>query len=95
MRFALLLLCALTCASPVLGCSAPPTVTLAAFDRVQEGMTYEQVVAVIGHDGKEIARREGESGTIVQYRWDSADGANFVARFENGKLASKVHSGLK
>ena|SRR5690349_15714668 len=79
------------CALPVatLACSVPAS----AFDRLHEGMTYNEVAAVMGCDGahrsytSDTAHPSG-TVTIDEYSWGGAEaGAGFVmADFYDGKL---------
>ena len=74
-----------------------PTITKAEFDSIEEGMTYEEVVAIIGGEGE----LQAESGTpgdqfhTVLYVWegDSA-GSAANAMFQGGRLTSKAQYGL-
>ncbi|WP_050182661.1 DUF3862 domain-containing protein [Domibacillus robiginosus] len=68
------------------------------FGQIQEGMTYEEVADLIGHEGTLISET-GEKGTdlhTVMYQWESADSvlanANFM--FQGNKLMSKAQAGL-
>jgi hypothetical protein len=97
MRFAFLLVASLIFIAPVAGCAAPTisTITLAAYDRVQVGMTYEEVVAAMGKEGKELSKQEFDGVVTAQYRWENGDGTNMIGQFRGGKLVSKSQSGLK
>ena len=73
------------CALPVatLACNVPDT----AFNRLHEGMTYNEVVAVMGCDGNHKAHPSSRV-TIDEYSWGGVEaGAGFVmADFYDGKL---------
>lgn len=76
-----------------------PTISKAEFDQIKNGMTYEQVVAIIGGPG-ELMSEVGSSGSeyyTVMYMWDGDGGwgANANAMFQGGKLQSKAQFGLK
>ena len=80
---------------------AEPMVTMSEFLRIHDGMSYSEVVAVIGHSGTESARSvmDGIPGVmdrheIVIYGWMNGDGGNMSATFENNKLTMKVQFGL-
>lgn len=68
------------------------------FDQIKEGMSYEEVADLIGHEGTLISET-GEKGTdlhTVMYEWESTDSAlanaNFM--FQGNKLMSKAQAGL-
>lgn len=76
-----------------------PRISKAEFDKIENGMTYEEVVKIIGGEG-EVMSEVGEKGTeyyTVMYTYDGESGlgsnANFM--FQNGKLTSKAQFGLK
>lgn len=76
-----------------------PDVSKAEFDQIQNGMTYEEVVAIIGGNG-EIMSEVGEKGTsyyTVMYKYDGEKGlgANANFTFQNNKLQAKAQFGLK
>lgn len=64
------------------------------FNRIQTGMTYSQVVAILGSDGEEISRSDLAGYTTVMYMWKRWTGANMNATFQNGRLVSKAQMGL-
>ena len=71
--------------------------SLAQFQQVQMGMTYDQVVAVLGSPGE----LEGESSvagyhTASYHWWGRGDvGANLIIMFQNGRVVSKTQVGLR
>jgi hypothetical protein len=74
---------------------------MANYNRLQTGMTYAQVVQILGKEGEELGKLGGnETGgyKIVMYKW-AGDGAGGDARidafFKNWKLDSKLQFGLK
>lgn len=72
-------------------------VTMANFNRLQTGMTYAQVVKILGKEGE----KSGELGSnetafkIVMYQWAGDGDAKIHAFFKDGKLDSKLQFGLK
>ena len=64
--------------------------TRADFDRISEGMTYEQVVSIVGTSGELISSNELAGIKSVMYSWKNASGSNISAVFQNGKLIQKV-----
>lgn len=91
---------------PVIGCIGlvsfiaampldQPVVTLEEYSRIHEGMTYEEVVAIIGEEGEELSRVNVSGFTTVMYGWTNPSGANMNAMFQNGLLVSKAQFGLE
>lgn len=95
MRFALIVCCALTFSAPLVACTITPIVTMARYNQVSNGMTYQEVVDAMGKEGKEVARSGSGDNEIVTYSWVNSDGTNMTATFQGGKMVSKVQIGLK
>jgi hypothetical protein len=81
--------------------SSPTTtagVTMANYNRLQMGMTYAQVVQILGKEGEELSSNEVGGYKIEMYKWDGdggGPGARIDAFFKNGKLDSKFQFALK
>jgi Domain of Unknown Function with PDB structure (DUF3862) len=75
-----------------------PTISKAEFDAIKTGMTYEEVVEIIGSEG-EVRSETGEAGSefhTIMYSWDGEGiGANASLMFQGGKLQSKSQFGLE
>ncbi|PGB21675.1 hypothetical protein COM06_30045 [Bacillus toyonensis] len=76
-----------------------PGISKAEFDQIQNGMSYDEVKAIIGSDG-EVLSETGQAGDqfhTIMYKWDGEKGfganANFM--FQDGKLQNKSQFGLK
>lgn len=74
--------------------------SLAEFDTLEDGMTYEQVAALIGDKAGESLRWSyedeiGEPIDAITYTWTNADESSLRATFHNDKLVSKDQSSLK
>jgi uncharacterized protein YceK len=101
----LLLLCVFIVAV-VSGCGTTttrPRLTLEKYNKIENGMTYEEVVKIIGFEGTPEAEA-GERGTqyhTISYRYmgsdqvDGSTGANASFMFQGGKLSMKAQLGLK
>jgi Beta-lactamase inhibitor (BLIP) len=68
------------------------------FEQVKDGMTYEEVVKVVGVEG-ELLSETGEKGSqfhTIMYSWEGANGwgANANMTFQNEKLVSKAQFGV-
>jgi hypothetical protein len=73
-------------------------VTMANYNRLQMGMTYAQVVKILGKEGEELSSNEVGGYKIEMYKWDGdggGPGARLDAFFKNGKLDSKFQFELK
>jgi len=75
-----------------------PTISKEEFDKIEIGMTYEQVKEIIGSDG-EVISESGEKGTelhTIMYQWkgEGSLGANANFLFQNNQLQNKAQFGL-
>ncbi len=70
-------------------------VTASEFSNIRDGMTYQQVVKIVGENGDELSRTSLGGITTVIYSWTNSDFSNMNAMFQNGKLVSKAQFGLK
>ncbi len=77
--------------------SGPATITLAQFERLREGMTYEQAVATIGAEADVITDDSvGPAGAFRRVaRWINGDGTYATVTFLNVRLNSKEQQGLQ
>jgi len=71
------------------------SVTMAKFSRLQTGMTYQQVVDVIGAPGVELSRSQIAGISTVMYAWKNPNGSNMNAMFQNGEMVNKAQFGLR
>lgn len=76
-----------------------PTITLEEFEAVKTGMSYDEVVAIIGGDGiasSEVDLGVGNEYKTAMYIWDGEGslGANANITFQGGKVVSKAQIGL-
>jgi hypothetical protein len=71
-------------------------VTMEKYSRVEPGMTYDQVVKILGQPDQELSRSEMAGITTVMYMWNGTSvGGNMNAMFQSGKLVNKAQFGLK
>jgi hypothetical protein len=70
-------------------------VTQAKYEQIQQGMTYEEVRAVIGAPGEELSRSDIAGYQTVMYSWKNGNGSNMNAMFQNGRLINKARFGLR
>ena len=70
-------------------------VTKEKYDKLKTGMSYEEVVKIIGWEGEEMSQNEVGGTKTVMYMWQNPDGSNMNAMFQNDKLIQKSQFGLK
>jgi len=72
-------------------------VNMENYSKLQTGMSYEEVVSILGSNGEEMSSNDIAGYKNVMYKWDGdgSFGANMNAMFQNGKLIQKAQYGLK
>lgn len=72
-------------------------ITLSEYNKLKKGMTYKQVVDIIGQSGKLESSYSGYGVTYKSYSWEQKDVEYSWAYidFDNNKLVSKAQYGLK
>jgi hypothetical protein len=71
-----------------------PVVTKAEFDRIRDGMSYEEVAKIIGASGEVLSSSDVAGYKTIMYSWTNSNGSNMNAMFQNGKLTQKAQFGL-
>lgn len=75
-------------------------ITLDQFNRIRTGMSYQQVVQILGREGEVISEVDlglGAQYHTIMFQW-SNDGflaGNMNATFQGGRLSSKAQFGLR
>ncbi|SDP61732.1 DUF3862 domain-containing protein [Clostridium gasigenes] len=69
-------------------------ITSAKYDEVKEGMTYDEVKAIIG-EGQILSRSKIMDIESVMYSWINKDGSNASFTFTGEKLQMKAQFNLK
>jgi len=73
-------------------------ITLEKFNQIQTGMTYEEVVEIIGEEGtvlSEVDMDIGEEYKTIIYYWYGSDGiSNSNITFQGNKVVAKSQIGL-
>lgn len=77
-----------------------PTISKDEFDSISTGMTYDEVVEVIGSEGEVLSEVDldiGEQYKTIMYMWkgEGSLGANANITFQDGKVTAKAQIGLK
>lgn len=78
----------------------PETISLAEFNAISTGMTYEEVVNIIGSEGEVLSEVDigaGEEYRTTMYTWEGEGslGANANVTIQGGKVTAKAQLGLK
>ena len=70
--------------------------SLAAYNQIQSGMSYQEVTNILGKEGTELSRVEIPGmPTTVMYQWEGFGGLqNMNATFQDDALISKAQLGL-
>jgi len=72
-------------------------VTMENYNKLQTGMTYEQVVSILGEEGKEMSSNDIAGYKNVMYLWKAGGFSvgNMNAMFQNGALVQKAQFELQ
>lgn len=71
------------------------SLTMAKYNKIKNGMTYNQVVSIIGKKGEEITNTEFKGTKAATYKWTGEDYTFIFCNFKNDKLAFKSQANLK
>lgn len=67
----------------------------AKFNKINTGMSYEEVKGIIGSDGEMTSISKIGNSVSSSYRWKGEKYSNIFANFRDDKLTNKTQSGLK
>lgn len=74
-------------------------ITLEEYNKIETGMSYDEVKNIIGSDGEVSSEtgKEGDDIHIVIYSWKGkgSTGANALITFSNGEVETKAQAGLE
>jgi hypothetical protein len=70
-------------------------VTMAKFNKVDTGASYDTVKGVIGSEGEVLSVNKGYKSIMSTYKWKNADGGYISATFKDDKLENKRQYKLK
>ena len=78
---------------------APPIITMAEFNQLATGMSYDQALGIIGDPGELSSTNtiQMPNGPLVtsMYTWTNGDFTSANAMFQNNALMQKSQFGLK
>lgn len=69
--------------------------TKETFAQIKTGMSYKEVVDIIGFEGEEMTSSEAASYKVGSYKWEGSDYSMIFGVFMNDKLSSKTQANLK
>ena len=69
-------------------------VTLANYNKLQTGMSYSEVVEILGSPGKKISDETAAPNTIT-YMWGGDQVGNIRVTFQNDRLLQKSEYGMQ
>jgi hypothetical protein len=76
-----------------------PRINLKEFEAIENGMTYEEVVSIVGGEGQVLSEvgKKGEPvyTIMIMYEGEEGIGANANFMFQDGELQSKAQLLLK
>jgi hypothetical protein len=72
-----------------------PRVTLASYERIQIGMTYDEVAAVFGGPGVRTAQIKVAGEWLEFYSWKDIGDGHATIVFKNGRVSEKNQNGLR
>lgn len=69
--------------------------TMDQFNKIQQGMSYDEVKAIMGADGYLESETQLMGSNNAMYGWIGKGGANIQVTFGDGQVDSKTQFGLK
>ncbi len=70
-------------------------VTMANYNRLQTGMTYSEVVAILGKEGVELSSNDIGGYRTIMYQWQGKGISGMSVMFQNGRMIQKSQIGLE
>ena len=73
-----------------------PQVTMANFNRIRTGMTYVQVVEILGEPSEQLSETEIAGQRSAMFQWNASNWmGNMNITFSNGTVMAKAQFGLE
>ncbi len=69
-------------------------ITLEKFNRIEKGMSVEQVERILSASGKVIAENNSNNSIGQVYSWKNPQGSNAIVEFKDGQVVAKAQAGL-
>lgn len=81
--------------SPSKSSDEKATLTLDKYNQIKNGMSYKEVVDIIGSEGTEISSSGDGKYKVESYKWDGGDFKWIFVTLMGGKVTAKTQSNLK
>jgi hypothetical protein len=81
--------------TPSKSSSTGDVLTMEKFNRLKNGMKYEECVDIMGSEGSQTMSSGEGRYKVETYKWDRENFQFVMLTFMGGKLNSKVQNGLK
>lgn len=96
MKFNKIIILFLTMMLLLSSCSSTsnPKITKMMYDKIETGMTLEDVEKVLGK-GEELVKAQSGEIIVDNYQWENKDGSSLHIVFQNGVANAKSQYGLK
>ena len=75
--------------------SGNASLTLTKYNQVKNGMSYKQVVDILGSEGIVVTSTGSGKFKTVTYRWIGENNSYIMVTIENDKLVIKSQNGMK
>ena len=75
--------------------SSESGLTMAKYNQIKNGMTYKQVVEILGGEGTETMSSGEGKYKVTSYKWEGEQYQFITCVFMGDKLTSKVQANLK
>lgn len=69
--------------------------TMAKYNQIQNGMSYEEAVKIIGSEGTQSSSSNFGKIKVASYKWEGEKYAKMFATFKDNKLTSKSQANVK
>ena len=69
--------------------------TLDKFNQLKNGMSYKEVVDIVGSEGSQVSSSGEGKYKVETYKWDGENFQYLIITFMGEKLYSKTQNGLK
>ena len=74
--------------------SGKSNVTKEQYERLKDGMSYKEVIAILGTEGDEQFKSNIAGFAFATYQWKGSGFSSIIVTFQNDKLQSKSQVGL-
>lgn len=75
--------------------SGTAELTMEKYNQIKNGMTYDEVVQILGSKGEEVSSSEIGKYKNATYKWSGENYSFIIGTFQNDKLLFKTQANLK